>query len=345
MSNIKKYDMVVYIGRFQPLHKAHEETIKNAFKLAHKVLVIVGSSFKPRDYKNPFSFDERKSMIFTSLYDVAKEFNSTLSVSPLVDTIYDDNKWVSNVQKIINDEKNGKSIALIGHSKDESSYYLKMFPNYGFVSQELVEPLDATQIRQIYFVEKPNTNIFASVVSKETNQFLVNFLKTEEFKQIVAERRFIEKYKKQFEHLPYPPIFVTTDAVVVQSGHVLLIQRKSEPGKDLWALPGGFLNANTDKSVETAMIRELKEETKIKVPERILRSQIKNNKVFDAIGRSARGRTITHAFYIELDEPNGILPDVKNASDAKKVKWTPISEIKSEMMFEDHFDIINHFIF
>jgi len=135
---------------------------------------------------------------------------------------------------------------------------------------------------------------------------------------------------------------VTADAVVIQSGHILMIKRRSEPGKGLWALPGGFLNANTDKSVKDAAVRELKEETGIKVPTPVLYGSIHDEKVFDAISRSARGRTITHAFKFVL--PDGPLPKVKGMDDAEKASWIPIGELDSSTCFEDHYELITHFI-
>jgi len=130
--------------------------------------------------------------------------------------------------------------------------------------------------------------------------------------------------------------------VVIQSGHVLMIKRRSEPGKGLWALPGGFVNANTDKSVEDAAIRELREETGIKVPAPVLRGSIVRSRVFDAVDRSARGRTITHAFHIQL--PDGELPKVKGSDDAEKARWVPIAEVRSDQCFEDHYEILQHFV-
>ena len=149
-------------------------------------------------------------------------------------------------------------------------------------------------------------------------------------------------YKKQYASLPYAPVFVTTDAVVICSGHVLMIKRRSEPGKGLWAMPGGFLNASTDRSVQDAMIRELREETGIKVPAPVLIGSIVRSKVFDAIDRSARGRTITHCFRIDL--PNGDLPKVKGMDDAEKAQWIPISELDSSVCFEDHYEILTTMI-
>jgi bifunctional NMN adenylyltransferase/nudix hydrolase len=121
-----------------------------------------------------------------------------------------------------------------------------------------------------------------------------------------------------------------------------MIKRRAEPGKGLWALPGGYVNANTDKSVLDAAIRELREETGIKVPEPVLRGSIKDNRVFDAIDRSPRGRIITHCFKIEL--PDGPLPRVKGQDDAEKAKWVPIAEVRSEECFEDHYEILQHFL-
>ena len=55
-------------------------------------------------------------------------------------------------------------------------------------------------------------------------------------------REFYKDYKAQFSMLPYPPVFVTGDAVVTCAGHLLVVERGGMPGKGLWALPGGFIN-------------------------------------------------------------------------------------------------------
>ena len=124
------------------------------------------------------------------------------------------------------------------------------------------------------------------------------------------------------------------------SGHVLMIKRKACPGMGLWALPGGFLNQN--ERILDGMIRELKEETGIKVPVPVLIGNIKGQQVFDDPNRSLRGRTITHAFFIEL--PAGELPHIKGMDDAEKAKWIPLSFIREEELFEDHYQILNTFL-
>lgn len=335
----KEYETLVLIGRFQPLHNAHLEIIKRCTALTNQLVVIVGSANQPRTYKNPFTFAERERMI----KDAASGLNLRVYVEPNIDTIYNDQAWAVRVQGIHSKYRClGTKDGIIGHKKDDSSFYLDMFPQWDFVNVEQIEPLGATDIRDLYFKRDANMKFIQGVVPETTFDFLMKFKTTAEYEQIIREREFVETYKKQYASLPYPPVFVTTDAVVIQSGHVLMIKRRSEPGKGLWALPGGFLNADTDRSVQDAMIRELREETGIKVPAPVLKGSIQDQRVFDAIGRSARGRTITHAFKIVL--PDGELPKVKGMDDAEKARWVPIAEVKSDQCFEDHYEILQHFL-
>ncbi len=64
----------------------------------------------------------------------------------------------------------------------------------------------------------------------------------------------------------YPRPAVTADCVVMTREavpQVLLIERGAEPFKGDWAFPGGFLNM--DETTEQCAIRELEEETRLKV--------------------------------------------------------------------------------
>ena len=335
----KEFGTLVLIGRFQPLHNAHLEIIKRCTALTDQLVIITGSAKQPRTYKNPFTSEERKFMIRAATSGLAMRVH----VEENIDTIYNDQAWAVRVQSIISKYKIlGTKTAVIGHKKDESSFYLDMFPQWEFIDVEKIEPLGATDIRDLYFKRDANMSFIKGVVPETTFTFLQAFRAEPAYEQIIREREFVETYKKQYASLPYPPIFSTADAVVIQSGHVLMIRRRAEPGKGLWALPGGYVNANTDKSVEAAAIRELREETQIKVPAPVLRGSIVRSKVFDAIDRSPRGRIITHAFHIQLMD--GELPKVKGGDDAEKARWVPIAEVCSEECFEDHYEIIQHFL-
>lgn len=331
----KPYNTLVLIGRFQPLHNAHLEIIKRATALTDQLVVIVGSADQPRTYKNPWTFAERRAMI----YEATRGLDLHVVIEPNTDTIYNDQAWAVRVQSIVGKHtKSSDRVGVIGHKKDSSSFYLDMFPQWGYENVNEIAPLSAVNIRDLYFKRDANMEFIRGVVPGTTFDFLSEFWKTDARSQVIREREFITEHNKQYAGLKYPPIFSTADAVVICSGHVLMVKRRAEPGKGLWALPGGYVNARTDKSVEDAAIRELREETQIKVPAPVLRGSIVRSKVFDAIDRSPRGRIITHCFVIQL--PDGELPRVKGNDDAEKAKWVPIAEVKSEECFEDHFEIL-----
>ena len=335
----KKYDTLVLIGRFQPFHAAHLEIVKRATALCDQLVIVVGSANQPRTYKNPFTFSERKEMIKSATAGL----NLKIYVESNTDTIYNDQAWAVRVQGIVSKYTTlGSKVGIIGHKKDPSSFYLDMFPQWGYENVEEIEPLSAVNIRDLYFKRVTNMEFIRGVIPRTTFEFMSEFWKMDAYHQIIKEREFITEHNKQYASLKYPPIFSTADAIVICSGHVLMIKRRAEPGKGLWALPGGYVNANTDKSVEAAMLRELREETMIKVPAPVLKGSIVRSRVFDAIDRSPRGRIITHAFHIQL--PDGELPKVKGNDDAEKARWVPIAEVRSEECFEDHYEIIQHFL-
>lgn len=334
-----EHDLAVFIGRFEPFHIAHKAVVDEALRKANKVAIIIGSANTPRSHRNPFTYAERERMI----RDAYPAGSDRIIAVPLEDTIYNDEKWVKDVQAAVLDAFTKAygawhplaKIALIGHSKDNSSFYLKLFPQWKSIGVPNVDGISATAIREDYF---ERGNVRRDMLPDSTFDFLMGFSGTEDYTNIKDEYEFVAKYKKQWADSPFPPTFVTVDAVVVQSGHVLLVQRGARPGKGLWALPGGFLDQN--ERIEDAVLRELREETRIKVPLPVLKGSIVASRVFDDPHRSSRGRTITHAYLIHL--PADIeLPRVKGSDDAAKARWVPLAEVKRNMMYEDHKDVID----
>lgn len=330
------YDVAVVIGRFQPFHLGHKDLIEFAKKVADHVIVMVGSSYIPRDIKNPFTYNERRSLIESTCIGI--------SVTPLVDQMYSDQLWVSNVHDNVNDfAGDGKRVCVVGHKKDYSSYYLDIL-GYPLVAYTPTYDTNATNIRDKYFsIPTWEDSGIPAEVPEATYKFLQGFEDTDNYPKLVEEYEHIVSYKKQFAGLRYPPMFVTCDSVVVKNGHALLVKRKAAPGKGLWACPGGFLELN--ERIEDGIIRELQEETAIKVSTEMLKASLKSVHVFDHPNRSLRGRTITHAGLILL--PNGKdLPYVKGSDDAEKARWFKISEVyqMTEKLFEDHYSIITYMI-
>jgi len=350
----KEFDLLVFIGRFQPFHVEHKRIVEIALQKSKYVLVLVGSAGKPRTVRNPFTFEERKAMI-QGAFDPADQ--GRLLVQPLYDKTYNDVAWINQVQHIVKDAAlnavnnfqafrasglvNAK-VGLIGMAKDHTSYYLKMFPQFESVDVPMTQVMHATSIREGFLEGRLQKHeVYTNELPENVAKFMFDeFKHSDEYFQLRNELEHVKSYKKAWEAAPYPVKHITVDAVVEQSGHILVVKRRAEPGKGLWALPGGHLEEF--ETLEDGVIRELREETKIKVPVPVLKGSIKASKTFDAPNRSVRGRTITQAFFIDLGV--GELPKVKGSDDAAKAFWVPFKDVKQEKMFEDHFHIIDNFI-
>ena len=356
MPNEKQMDHLVFIGRFSPFHKGHEFVIKTALELAKHVIVLVGSSNSARKIRNPFTFEERREMILDTFGAKGTNFPGdvmhNLSILPLNDHTYNDEEWVRDVQHIVNEHLrvihpsntyeditkiNELKVSLIGHSKDNTSYYLKLFPTWGHIdvhgvydkNHELINSTkvrdeyfsnitkntiyNATEIRSAYFSPQWHDMKWVERLPKAVHNILMDWVKTDEYQKIVNTQKYITNYQKQWANSPYPPIFSTVDAVVVQSGHVLLVRRGGEPGLGMLALPGGYLNQ--DETLLYGALRELREETGLKVPVPVLKGSLKAQKTFDDPNRSDLGRIITTAFLFHLF-PQTDLPKVKGGDDA-----------------------------
>lgn len=349
----KEFDLLVFIGRFQPFHVEHKRIIDTALEKSKYVLVLAGSAGSARTIRNPFTFEERKQMI-EGAYEKYGIPQGRLIVKPLYDKTYNDAAWINQVQNIVKEVSlgavndfsgfnasglNDARIGLIGMAKDHTSYYLKMFPQFASVDVPLHTVIHATDIREAY-IEKGFAPV-PSLLPENVVRFLGDFSGSAAQLQLRYELEFVRKYKKQWEAAPYPVKHLTVDAVVVQSGHVLLVQRRSEPGKGLWALPGGHLNP--EETLMSGVIRELREETLLKVPDPVLRGNVVESRMFDDPYRSTIGRVVTFAAFIKL--PDDIkLPKVKGADDAEKAKWVPINELKENDFFDDHYHIIQYFL-
>ncbi len=129
----------------------------------------------------------------------------------------------------------------------------------------------------------------------------------------------------------YPRPSVTVDIVLLTDvfphPKVLLIRRKNPPFKDLWALPGGFLEM--DETLEESALRELNEETNI--------SDVELTQVgtFGHPDRDPRGRVITIAYVgiINSEQQKAVA-----GSDAVEVAW--FSTLELPQLAFDHSEII-----
>ena len=129
----------------------------------------------------------------------------------------------------------------------------------------------------------------------------------------------------------WPRPMVAADAAVFGffggTVKLLLVNRKNEPFRGKWALPGGFVNM--DEEVEDAVARELEEETGlVDVP-------LEQIYTFGKCGRDPRGRVFTVTFIGFLTNRRR---QVRAGDDAAKAHWFDIERLPKYMAF-DHDEV------
>lgn len=328
----------VYVGRFQPFHREHLRICRESLAKYQWLVIIVGSYRSPRTIKNPFSYEERVEMIKSCL---SEEELCRVRFVPLRDFVYSDSAWISAMQEAVSSNINNESVFLIGCKKDNSSWYLDSFPQWSRDFTDLRLDISATDIREKMF----EYSELSDCVPEGVSQFLskINWFESDLFWKLKYEQEFVRDYRDKWKSAPYPPTFVTTDSVVIKSGHVLVVKRKFNPGSGKFALPGGYLAQ--DETVFECAIRELKEETGIRVPKHVLAFAFKTSKVFDSPDRDSRGRTITHAHMFKLEDA-GELPRVSGSDDAASAQWMSFADVfmNEENFYSDHVHIIQDFL-
>ena len=240
------------------------------------------------------------------------------------------------------------------------------FPGYHPIVAPKDRHIAAAPMRHAYFSNicdmwlndcdghRPGDRASEHLVSPAVRDFLIRFATTPTYRDIREEFGFIQRYHAQWASAPYPVTMVTVDAMVIQSGHVLLVRRQSRPGRGLWALPGRYLPQTM--TLLGAMVHTLVAETAIAVAPEDLKRAVVAVRAFDDPHRDPRGRVITHGFRLDLPpsrKPPRIRPGqrikpdagddlaaVTAGADAASVRWFPLAAVKREMMFADHLDII-----
>jgi bifunctional NMN adenylyltransferase/nudix hydrolase len=169
---MKKAELAVYIGRFQPWHKGHASVLKEAHSVARNVLILLGTENGPPTLKNPWLYSARLDMI-------GDHPNTQKSI--VYDYPSDNLVWRDRVVTRVEELGYEKNIVLIGRKKDESSFYLDLFPFWKLHLAKTFLDVNATDIRDSYFRK-------GKILTQYLDQPAINFLKwykdTEQYKMI-----------------------------------------------------------------------------------------------------------------------------------------------------------------
>lgn len=294
--------MCVLAGRFTPLSCGDLSLLLGVFSEFEQVVVIITGTDCAASTQTPWSAMEREAMIRAALGPLATR-------------------------------------AIFRHVRD-----YRYRPDLAAKALAETEPMqrlpdEAAPIRAAFLRE--GSDVVRDLVPEAVLAWLRDFALTPAFTHLHDEQIYIDDYRKSWAVAPYPPIFVTVDAVIEYGDHVLLVKRGGQPGKGQWALPGGFVDDN--ETLLDAALREVREETGLDLAPQAIAAHLLGSHVFDDPKRSARGRTITHAFHFSFSE--GEMPRVEAADDAEQARWVPMRKLESlrDQFFEDHGDILDYF--
>ena len=149
------------IGRFQPFHLGHLEALRFALSKVDNLWVGLGSSNVPSEKNNPFSAEQRKEMILSSIDDSMKKKITIYFIPDLDNHI----KWIEKIDTIVpkfeiifsNDE-------LTKHLYSKRSIKVKSIP---FLNRD---KLSGTKIRELIISDQK----WDDLVPEGTKNFLEN---------------------------------------------------------------------------------------------------------------------------------------------------------------------------
>jgi bifunctional NMN adenylyltransferase/nudix hydrolase len=343
-------DVAILIGRFAPCSRSHLDVLRAALSAYRLLIVVIGSAFQAPSPRNPFTWQQRADMIGLCLAD---DEQTRVRFVPVRDH-HSDDRWAAEVGKRVFEQVDGtsqKRLTIVNPEPDEADgiafEWPRIFPRWGYQPlrlQQHREPLvDAGTIRNVLFSLESEARTAALsflkyAVPDEVRHYLSAWWELPLRDRLAAETDWLRQYRQRWP----AEQAMTVDAVVTCSNHVLLIERGEGAGAGLFALPGGFLEKN-ERFYEGAK-RELREETGLGYIGDGLDVAFARAEVFDRPDRSLRARIVTVAHLFELKVTP--LPDVQGRDDARHALWVPTEDLvgMEERFFEDHFQILDHFL-
>lgn len=324
---MSEFDAVVVAARFQPVHKRHVAAVQTACERGSRViLAVLGADAAPSP-ASPWSRSERLAQL-NELCAIEPGRVEAVAVS---DVPYDLPRWSARLADAVTAVVAGAGpIGLLADAAPAGLWprsWTRLTRDAGFAAGE------AALRDELLWSKRPEWARIEAQLSAAQAAAVHRWSAGEACARLREEARFLQDFRARWAVAPYPPVFVTVDGVVTWRDEILLIQRGRAPGRDLWALPGGFLDQH--ETLVAGACREVAEETGLA----LVADTAGPGRVFDEPARSLRGRTITHAFPFVLDG-NGPRPAVRGADDARAAAWFPCASLAPATLFEDHYAIL-----
>lgn len=144
------HDLAVVIGRFAPFHNGHAETIKEAERIARRIIIVVGSAHQDRTHKTPWLYEERSKMI-RMLYPNSKK----LLIHGQRDIPGKDEVWSHEIAiRVRLHALDQHKVVMLTNQKESPEWLAKLpklFPRYDHKLTTGLPGVCATDVRNFYF--------------------------------------------------------------------------------------------------------------------------------------------------------------------------------------------------
>lgn len=321
----------VLIDRFQPLTRAHLQVIEQAAPHVEQLIVVIGSARQSPSTDAPFTAAERRSMLRSAL----DELGLKAVITAVPDHHYQKQMWLAELHAAVEQYTMGSAdVRLI--LSEEASELRSQLPEW---TPLMIRADTAEQQRQARsaLLDSPDGERRSDLMPESTLETARGVMQSERGIWLRREWAQASAEAQRWANTPYPPTFLTTDAVVVRSGHVLVTRRPEHPGQHQLALPGGFLDQRL--SLRDSCVQNLMRKTGLgeRFEARDWSAYLRSEQLFDHPQRSPRGRTVTQVCAFDLGQ--GPLPRLPQGSAAS---WMPLSSAlaQPEEWFEDHHAIL-----
>lgn len=293
----------VVIGRFQvsELHVGHREIISTSIKENDETIILVGTSRRDFDSRDPLSFEIRRKML--------KDYTPNISnILPLPDK-GDNEEWSNYIDLMLRILYNGEAKVTIYGSRDS---FITSGSYKGIHKTKEIQPINSISGSESR--NNINLNYFYSLTHNNARNF----------------REGIIYSQNNRRPMNYP----TVDMACILDNHLLLARRSST---DLWRFPGGFLS-DTDNSLQAAASRELQEETGLIIPKDkfIFVDSARGNDPVRYNDKS-KDKIITCLFVAEVSciKECGVT-EARAGDDVKEVKWFNLKEDITPHIIKNH---------
>lgn len=301
----------VLIGRFQPFHLGHLDLAREGLSISGRLLVVLGSSGAPSDLRNPWDVQEREAMIRRCLP------GADLAFAGVPDSAYDLEDWVARVTRSVESACHpGERPVLVGHSKDETSFYLRHFPRWDYREFPLFrEGLGATQLRKRYL--QAGAGAVADRVPPGVADWLRGWQDSAGYLRLQEDARAVEAL---------PGEALREELLVCLDDAGCLVRcRRAAPGSGFLELPGGLVAPGADPDALRDRLRE------VLAPEAVIFGQT----LFDGPGRDVRGKVASR---VTLYRTAGTIPVPEGCVRVPADAWDTLRE----RFFGDHGRILGY---